>query len=271
VLTNDKLEQEAFSWQMSQLAALEPVLTEYLEEAPRHLCLALQRASGDRERDLLPALADLRAETAPTVLPLLANGQLRHSELAVQTLRWSHDPEVAPRLMTWASTRMRRTRRRLATTSPRHASVPFLAILQALRGHASQETESFLLAASKDWDPTCRAAAISSLGWWEPFNSNQVSQTLQEARHDRNPEVRQAARAALARLGERFSLQWFRQSLLGPDTRRAHEAIEAIANEGLVLLWPDLDRLADTENTDVSLHACEALEQLREELSFRTA
>jgi hypothetical protein len=77
------------------------------------------------------------------------------------------------------------------------------------------------------------------------------------------------ARAALARLGERQALQWFRQCLTGEDSQRTHEAIQIIANEGLILLWPDLDRLADSEAIDVALHACEALERLREELSFR--
>jgi hypothetical protein len=78
------------------------------------------------------------------------------------------------------------------------------------------------------------------------------------------------ARAALARLGERQALQWFRQALACQDPVRVHESIQTVANEGLTLLWPDLDRLADTENTDVALHACEALERMREDMSFRT-
>jgi hypothetical protein len=34
------------------------------------------------------------------------------------------------------------------------------------------------------------------------------------------------------------------------------------------LLWPDLDRLADAEDADVSQHAREALERLCEEMDF---
>src|SRR5262249_34592782 len=147
---------------------------------------------------------------------------------------------------------------------------PYPAVLRTLRGHPSRETEELLLLASQDWDPTCRAAAISSLGWCEPQRHAQVSACLQEARHDASAEVRQMARAALARLGERQALQWFRQCLTGEDLQRTHEAIQIIANEGLILLWPDLDRLADSEAIDVALHACEALERLREELSFRS-
>ena len=42
--------------------------------------------------------------------------------------------------------------------------VPYRAALRALRGHASAESEVFLLLAAQDWDPTYRAAAIGSLG-----------------------------------------------------------------------------------------------------------
>jgi HEAT repeat protein len=92
---------------------------------------------------------------------------------------------------------------------------------------------------------------------------------LQEARRDPNPEVRQAARAALARLGERQALQWFRQGLGSEDTQRVHETIQVIAAESLTFLWPDLDRLADADDLDVAHHAREALERLSEDLERR--
>ena len=149
--------------------------------------------------------------------------------------------------------------------------MPYQAILRALRGHPSRETEAFLLLAVRDWDPTFRAAALGSLGWWEPISTPQVLTFLQEARQDLNPEVRQAARAALARLGERQALQWFRQGLTCEDPQRVHEAIQLVAGEGLTLLWPDLDRLADAEDADVAHHAREALEGLREELELPPA
>lgn len=97
---------------------------------------------------------------------------------------------------------------------------------------------------------------------------NDVCLTLQDARRDSNPEVRQAARAALARLGERQALLWYRQTLGSEDTQRVFETIQSIANEGLTLLWPDLDRLADAEHSDVAHHAREALERMGEDLPF---
>jgi HEAT repeat protein len=123
-----------------------------------------------------------------------------------------------------------------------------------------------LLAAGHDWDPTYRAVAISSLGWWEPLARSEVLLHLQDARFDPNPEVRHAARAALARLGERQALQWFRQALISDNRQRALEAIQAVALEGLTLLWPDLDRIADSEEHELALWAQEALEQMREEM-----
>src|SRR5262249_1373877 len=105
------------------------------------------------------------------------------------------------------------------------------------------------------------------LGWWEPLCRTDVVAVMQRARHDRHADVRRAAEAAFARLGERQALQWFRLQFAGEKSDPIHHAIQATADEGLVLLWPDLDRLGDAEGGDWAYHACEALEQLRESLS----
>src|SRR5262249_10753044 len=165
--------------------------------------------------------------------------------------------------------------RRRRATPPRRPSVPahvpYQAVLRALRGHPSRETEIFLLLAARDWDPTYRVAAASSLGWWEPLLRKAVLTCLQELRRDPTPAVRQAARAALARLGERQALNGFRLALTSEDPRRIHEVVQLVASEGLTLLWPDLDRLADAADTDVAYYAREALERLCEDLDCRPA
>ena len=62
------------------------------------------------------------------------------------------------------------------------------------------------------------------------------------------------------------ALHWFRQALLGDDPRQIAEAAHVIADEGLTLLWPELDRLLDVDNAVVVLHAREAVEQMAEEM-----
>jgi hypothetical protein len=272
-LAGEASEQEAFSWQMSRLAALEPALTDYLHEAPAALCAQLAEAPTADQRDLLLALADLRAEAADAILPLLVVPHYPHVELALEALTWSSSPRVGPLVRAWILQHVpmvRRAQRRRRAAPPRRpsvsADVPYRAVLRALRGHPSQQTEAFLLLAARDWDPTYRLAAVSSLGWWEPLQRPDVLLTLQDARRDPNPEVRQAARAALARLGERQALQWFRQTLTSEDPQRVQDTIQLVAAENLTLLWPDLDRLADAEDPDVAHFAREALERLCEEM-----
>jgi hypothetical protein len=272
-LRDDAPDKEAFDWQLSRLTALEPVLSDYLIEAPRELCAALAAARGQRQREILSALLDLRAEAGGSVMALLSRPGCPNLDLAIEVLTWSRDPSVGPWLRESARRRvpmLRRAQRRKRPLPPRRPSlpndVPYPGVLRALRGHASEESEAFLLLAAQDWDPTFRAAAVSSLGWWEPVRRAEVLTALQQARRDGNPEVRQAARAALARLGERLALQWFRHALHAREASQVHEAVQVIAMEGLTLLWPDLDRLADAEDGDLAQLAREALERLCENM-----
>jgi hypothetical protein len=275
VLSEEGAEQETFDWQVSRLAALEGVLAGYLKEVPAELCARLPAASPTEQRDILLALNDLHAEAAPAILPLLERPRFALADLAVETLTWSKDGGVAAYLRQWAGRRLpmaRRAQRRQRPMPPRRPSVPadlpYQAILRALRGHASAETEAFLLLAAGDWDPTYRAAATGSLGWWEPFERPQVLACLQRNRRDPSPEVRQASRGALARLGERQALQGFRQGLQSEDPQHVLETLLFVAGEGLTLLWPDLDKLADAPDSDLAHHAREALERLSEDLGM---
>ncbi len=276
MLADEPSELEAFQWQIARLAGLQHAVEEYLEQARQTLPGTLAAAPAADQRDILKALDELRAEAAGAVLPLLADPRYPHAEPAVNVLRWSRDPCVAPWLCRWVRQRIPMTRRAQAhrkLVAPRRRSIPtdlpYEAVLRTLRGHPSEQTEAFLLEASGDWDPTFRAAALSSLGWWEPVRRGRVLATLQEARRDPNPDVRQRARAALARLGELQSLQWFRQALAGEDPQRVQETVQAVPAEGLTLLWPDLDRLADHEDLDIAYPAREALERLHEERDWQ--
>ena len=278
VLGIEAADQEAFHWQMARLAAVEPTLADYLQDVPARLCARLRHAPPSEQRDALLALNDLGADAGAAVLELLEQPHFPHAGLAVEVLAWSRNERVGPWLREWTLRKvplLRRAQGRRRSLPPRRPSVPpevpYREVLYALRGHPSLQTESFLLLAARDWDPAYRSAAVSSLGWWEPVQRAEVLLLLKDARHDPNPEVRQSARAALARLGERQALQWFRQTLASEEVHRVHETIQLVAIEGLTLLWPDLDRLADAEDPEVAHHAREALERLCEELDHRRA
>ncbi len=271
-LLSEGSERESFNWQISRLTVLEPVFSDYLGEAPPQLLAALPTSDPTQARELLTALVELRAEAGLAVLTLLARPGHPCSEVAVEALTWSRHPRVGPWLRDWVSRRVPLAQRRRGATSfllrlgeiPR--DFPYRAALRALRGHPGQETERILLMAAQDREAPYRAAALSSLGWWEPVLRPEVLSALTLARRDPHAEVRQAARAALARLGERQALQWFRQALTCEEPQHVHEAVQVVASEGLTLLWPDLDRLVDSDNPEVAHHAREALERLAEEL-----
>jgi hypothetical protein len=272
----DQHELEAFEWQYSRLAALEPVLIEFLAEAPATLRGQLAEARGRRLKDLLQALVDLRADAGGEVMELVKRSKSACPGLAIELLTWSKDPRTASWLRDYAARKVPMQRRgqwRPRPCSPARPSlpveVPYAAVLAALRGHPSRETEKFFILASQDWDPVYRVAAYRSLGWWEPLLTASVRETLERGRRDPSPDVRQAARAALARLGERAALHWFRQGLTSGDPTQVHETVQLIATEGLTLLWPDLDRLADSEAPEIAQLAREALERMAEDMESK--
>src|SRR5207248_10353809 len=185
LLRGDPAAQAAGRRQVTRLKELEPAFSDYLREAPALLGSALPGATDERRGEGLEALADLRADVARSVLPLLDELTEPQRELAVQLMTWSRDPRVAPQLCAWATDRLRPAWRRLwSPRRPTPGSQAFAAVLRALRGHPSPATEAFLLHAARGRDPLCRAAAVSSLGWWEPVRRDDVLRCLHQARRD---------------------------------------------------------------------------------------
>ena len=252
----DESEREAYLTQTGILQDLAEPMAEYLDDVRGALLGSLEGEPRERHADWLRALTDLRADTAAVVLPLLDANQLAVPDLAVESLASSGDDRVGPWLCQWARGRGRKTQ-----------PACYSSVLKTLRHYPSEEAEHVLVKALADGSPSVRCAALGSLGWWEPVRRPEAVAAMRSARHDRHADVRRAAEAAFARLGERQALQWFRLQFTGENSEPIHHAIQVTADEGLVLLWPDLDRLADAEDGDVAYHACEALEQLRESLS----
>jgi HEAT repeat protein len=275
-LDEEPFEREAYELQVARLSALEPALEEYLDEARPYLIRRLPKARGHDLRDVICAMDELRIDSQDVLVKSLPMLPAAQREEAVFALRWSKHAAVGPSLRRWAEQvvdPVRRGAKRLRVYSPRRPTVPaefpYRAILFSLRLHPSPESEQFLLTGAHDFDPAFRSTAVASLGWWEPFQRGEVLLHLQDARFDPSAEVRHAARTALARLGERQALEWFRQALHSDNRQRVLEAIQTIAVENLTLLWPELDRLADAEDPDLAYCAREALEQMREELDYR--
>ncbi len=254
--------------QIDEIETMADAVADYLADARADLLDDLCAADDATRGDYLAALDDLRADASLVVIPRMASWPADHREAGVRLLRHSTAAEVGAWLCSWVDVQVRpvrRSRSTLRAAAPARPSepdtVPYAAVLYALRAFPETLTEELFLVALRDWDPTYRAAAAGSLGWWEPLAGNAVRAALGKARDDPNAEVRIAAEAALARLGERRALAWFRQSLIGDA-----DAIRRVAAEGLSWLWPDLDRLADSEDFEAAQHAREALEQLREDV-----
>lgn len=271
-LAEEHFEQEAYQLQVSRIASVEDQITEYLKQARSILPDRMPSVNQHELREWLIAIQELRADAGESLLALLRNTpNLPQLQDAILALGWSKSQEVAEYLRHTAS-------RLLPHKPPRPAwkiwvgqdaddqSHIAAAALIALRHHPSMETEQLILAGARSADTLIRSSAISSLGWWEPLRRKTVLMYLQDGRYDSDGEVRHAARAALARLGERQALQWFRQGLASENRHIVLDSIQAIADEGITLLWPELDRLVDEEEPELASCAREALEQMQEEL-----
>jgi len=265
---------ESLRRQFGELLTLEDAFSDYLSDAPAGLCETLAVAGDDRRADLLAALEDLRADAAGVVLPLIRCWPPAHRVAGVRLLAFGRVPEVAEFLLSWVRqwVRPERRARRLPRNVPPQrpsvpAALPYSTILHVLRSHPSASTEAFLRSAALDWDPTVRTSAVGSLGWWQPSDPAVLLHLLEQCRDDGNSDVRLAAEAALARLGERKALQFFRQSLVGESDTPVAQMVRRVAAEGLTWLWPELDALADAEDLEIAFNAREALEELREEMT----
>jgi hypothetical protein len=265
---------ESLRRQLGELLTLEDAFNDYLTDAPAGLSEALATAGDDGRIDLLAALEDLRTDVAAVVLPLVRSWPAAHRPAGVRLLAFGRGPEVPTALIAWVRQWVQPERR--ARRLPRHDpptrpsipdALPYTAILFALRRHPTAEAEALLCSAARDWDPTVRVAGVGSLGWWEPIDRTAMLRQLEANRDDGYADVRLAAEAALARLGERRALQFFRQTLVGESDTPVPEAIRRVAAEGLSWLWPELDALADADDLEIAQNAREALEQMREELT----
>ena len=258
-LAEEHFEQEAYEMQVSHLAALEDDLIGYLADAKRNLPRRTEITTPDEIRDWLEALQELRADAGVTLVKLLRdNPNLPLSEQAILTLGWSKAPQAAAFLRETIA-RSLSTRAKPNNWWPwwrkpasLHQAPVAAAALIALRNHPGEETEQLLLAGARSADTLIRSSAISSLGWWEPIVEKQcrcicrMPATMAKGQSATPPAPPSPASA---------NGKLCNGSARGSDSENRHivmESIQAIADEGITLLWPELDRLVDEEEPELA-------------------
>jgi hypothetical protein len=267
---DDPVRRQTVRWQHAFLRDAEPVLREYLHDIGPDLTRLLDETRGRPQREILHALAELQADTDDVALTLLGDPSFRERALAIRCLRWSKSPLAAAALCGiarhgLAGDRSARWLRRLGVGKKAVPADEVRAALAALRGHPSEEAERVLLHFAARPEAEWRKAALAGLGWWEPLRRGQVLHAVRAGRQDPHPEVRRAALAAGARLGECAALQMIREMLARETPASVLDAIRLCADEGLSWLWPELDVLTESDDPAVAAEAWEAIERLRED------
>lgn len=267
---DDPVRRQTVRWQHAFLKDAEPVLREYLHDIGGDLTRMLEQTQGRGRKEILRALAELQVDTDDVALTLLGDPNFDARPAAIKCLRWSKSPLASAALCGIArhaatGERSARWLRRLGVGRKSVPAEEALAALRALRGHPSEEAERVLLSYASRPEAGWRKAAFQSLGWWEPARRGEVLQALRTGRQDAHPDVRRAALAAAARLGECAALQMIRETMTRDNSTTVLDAIRLCASEGLSWLWPELDVLTESDDPTVAAEAWEAVERLREE------
>jgi len=253
-------DEEAVRDQFQCLRECESDCRDLLDRAALRLPRALADAPYQEHRDILLAIDAIRADAGRVLLGLLGDTAYPYRCEAIRAMAWARD--VSVRLQFVDGVRATANRRRWRSGVPAGERV---AAILSLRHHPSLDAEQVLMLAATAGDALIRPLALAALGWWEPVLRSEVTGLLRRARDGKDAESRHRARAALARLGERKAIGEMRLALADEDADRRKQAIELVADEGLTWLWPDLERLAGSDDTDVAFRAREAIERLRED------
>lgn len=267
---DDPVRRQTVRWQQAFLKDAEPILREYLHDIGADLTRLLERTQGRARREILQALAELQADTDDVALTLLGDPDFSERCTAIRCLRWSKSP-LAPAALcgiarhALTGERSARWLRRLGVGRKPVPAEEIREAIWALRGHPSDEAERVLLHYAGRPETGWRLAAFQSLGWWEPSRRGEVLHAIRTGRQDADPNVRRAALAAGARLGECAALQMIRETMTRDSQACVIDAIRVCASEGLSWLWPELDVLTESDDPAVAAEAWEAIERLREE------
>lgn len=227
--------------------------TEWLAGAAMRLIGRYTTAPTDEQTAILRCLEDLRADVSG-LFPSLPDRRTACWHDAVRAMTWAKSRAIGPVLANDAA----------RLIDAKKSTSRIVTLLTALRGHRVVECERVLVAAAEAANPLVRRAALSSLGWTDPFDTAAVVHVAKLGRADATPAVRLAAGGALARFGDRAVLAEYAEALSSDEGAVRAAAALSAGEEGLTWLWADLDSLADAPDAETALAATEALEQLRE-------
>lgn len=267
---NEILERELqspddFRWQIMRLDSLEQSLKFYLLNARASLFQLLENSSWSEHVEVFRALYSLKCAPPVSAWDWLADPGYPHKSFVWELFAFEKVNKGAALVTTYKSAfRFKNFSWLYANANAK--KIEKIALAKCLRFHPGADTEGCLLELANSGDTAVAQEALTSLGWWEPVNRSEVLKTLHRMQKEPKTEINLAATAALARLGERKSLQSIAKNLMSEDPLTIHQAIHTISTQGISLLWPDLDQLADSSDADVAIHAREAIAHLSEQM-----
>lgn len=256
---------EEFLWQLRKMDSLESFFKNYIEEAKKQLAKDLENEPWSTHGDFLKAMNDLRCAPADIFAVWLKDPGYPFKTLLWDSFLYSPTPMGKNLIELFEKKLSNGLQSKALLRLLPNPNPELLSLCKILKKHPCPEAENFLLEMGQTSSAELLVMVLSSIGWWEPHNFQATKLFLDRLRNHRNMEIRFAANAALARLGERKALDWLRFNLNNADINLVHQTIHVVSTQGICLLWPELDSLVEAPDLDIAMHAREAIANLSEE------
>jgi hypothetical protein len=241
-----------------QIANVESELREYLNDLPNELRKDWDEATVAERRDslilwqelgepvgakeFLERLDDPREIHRPELLRWVARcGEEDAGHILLEHCRAAIDPRKSDERPEWC-----------------------LELIRQLRWLPRPENQLLVAGILTQTNLAWQREAIATLAWEEDDLVPPLRERLEREVNADNSDLRDVARMTLARMGHRSSLQWLRNRLDPKDQSVAHQTLEAIADHGITLLWPEIDLLIEIAEPPLAMHAIDVVERFRE-------
>jgi hypothetical protein len=236
----------AFHDQIKRIAECENGIQDWLSEAPDYLQSQCQSDDPQSRFEAVHALRELNVDCSEWVMSIFAEVRPDERHLYLPLLHPSTDraAEFVRKLALQA----------LNLQSARAQEPLAVAAIRALQCFPSIESERVLVNAIDHAWPEIRHAAWDAVGWWTPCGTEFV-QRIQKQSRSSDSATNDSALCALARLGNRKSLNVLRSRLRNSRAERVHQTLDMISSQGIALLLPDIDALSQSDDPEIALRA----------------